>query len=97
MVTKTITVLDPTAKPKSRELKMAVRLDNTEGKAAGFLWNSKPNADVLLDRLAQQLDERYHFRQIVKRDKSSASQPATEEVLSELSAKCDFVITGAAD
>ena len=97
MITKTIIVLDPTAKPRSREFKMAVRPDNIEGKVLAFLWNTKPNGNVLLDRFAQRLNERYHFTQMVNRVKPSASLPATEDVLDELSARCDFVVIAIGD
>jgi len=52
MVTKTITLLDPTSKMRSKELKMAARPSNLEGKIVGFLWNDKPGGDILLDRFA---------------------------------------------
>ena len=98
MIMQKITVLDPTVKTKKiKQLKLAVRADNIKGKVIGLLWNSKPNGDVLLDRLAQQLNERYHFTQIVKKSKPLASMPAPKDVLDDLSAKCDFVISAIAD
>ncbi|MFC2001020.1 hypothetical protein ACFLUZ_00760 [Chloroflexota bacterium] len=97
MATKTITVLDPAVEPKTKDFRMAVRPDNLEGKVVGLLWNRKPNGDVLLDRLSQLLDEKYHLAQSVRCDKHVASMPATEEQLSELATKCDFVITAVGD
>ena len=45
-----ITVLNPTAPPRQLRTDMAPRPDDLRGKAVGFLWNSKPNGDVLFQR-----------------------------------------------
>ena len=96
-MTKTVTLLDPTVKPKRKEINMAARPDSLEGRVAGFLWNSKPNGEVMLDRLSRRLNEKYHFSQIVRQDKPQASHPASEDVLDELAAKCDVVLISLGD
>ena len=97
MTTKTITVLDPTARPTKKELPMAVRPNTLGGKVMGVLWNVKPGGDTLLDRFAELLNERFHFTRILKHTKIIQSYGVAEDVLSEFAAKCDFVITGPGD
>ena len=97
MVTKTITVLDPTSKAQRKELKMAARPGNLEGKVIGLLLNDKPGGDILLDRFAQLLDERFHFAKILKYTKPSAGFGADIDMLDSLSAECDVVINAIGD
>ena len=56
-----ITVLNPTAPPRELRTAMAERPADLRGKAVGFLWNSKPNGDVLFQRLEQLLREKYEI------------------------------------
>lgn len=97
MVTRMITVLDPTAKPTTKELKMAERYDKLVDKVVGVIWNSKPGGDVFLNELGEQLNKRFHFAQILKHEKSDASLGVAEAILNEFSKKCDLVIVGVAD
>ena len=48
-----IFVLDPTAPPRELRQDMAVRPSDVRGKTLGFLWNSKPNGDILFGRLEE--------------------------------------------
>ena len=97
MVTKTIILFDPTSKTRRKELRMAARPSNLEGKVVGFLWNNKPGGEVLLDRFAQLLDERFHLAKIVKHTKPYASSGASIDMLDSLSAECDLIITAMGD
>ena len=97
MKSEMITVLDPTSKSTKKELPMAARPDRLEGKVMGILWNTKPGADVLLNRFAELLDERFHLAQILRRTKKSQAYGADEAILNELATKCDFIITGTGD
>ena len=60
-MTKTITVLVPTAKSKVEGISGAPRILDLNDKAIGFLWNRKPNGDILLRRIKEQLSQRFHF------------------------------------
>ena len=55
----TITVLIPTAEPKIKKLSASSRVDDLNGKVVGFLWNGKPNGDILLERLREQLSQKF--------------------------------------
>jgi hypothetical protein len=67
------------------------------GKVVGLLDNSKPNADTLEERFEQLLRERFGVAGVVKRRKLTAQQGAPEDVLDELAAQSDFVISGLGD
>ena len=97
MADKTIIVLEPTNKSAKKELPMASRPDNLEGKTIGVVWNRKAGGDVLLNRFVELLDERFHFAQVLKNTKIAASYGVVEDILNEFSAKCDFVITAIGD
>ena len=72
-------------------------LDRLAGKVIGFIDNSKPNFNFLVDDLCELLVSKYGVASVVKRRKRSASQGATEAVMKELTEQCDAVITGSGD
>lgn len=67
------------------------------GCVLGFIDNAKPNFNHLVDDLAELLMDRYGVASVVKRGKRGPALPAPEEVLAELSASCDAVVTGSGD
>ena len=54
-----IEIFIPTAEPRIKKFVINPRLHNLNGKVLGFLWNEKPNGDVLLRRLRQHLSQKY--------------------------------------
>lgn len=97
MVNKIITVLDPTSKRRRQDIELAPRLSTIEGGVIGFLWNDKPNANFLLERFAELLMDKLGPAEIMHRHKFSAADPAPEEIVNELSRKCDVVIIASGD
>jgi hypothetical protein len=67
------------------------------GKVVGFIDNAKPNFGLLAEDLGELLKAKYGVSRVITRRKSSASVPAKAEVIDELSAVCDVVITGSGD
>ena len=59
IMTKTIEILIPTAEPKVKEISINHRVHDLNGKVLGFLWNEKPNGDVLLERLREDISRKY--------------------------------------
>ena len=55
----TIEVLVPTAEPKIKKLSVNSRVHDLNGTVVGFLWNAKPNGDVLLQRIRDHLSQKY--------------------------------------
>ena len=90
-------VLDPTAAPRDMEQAMAPVLDGLGGQSVGFLWNSKPNGDLLFKRLEKLLREKYEIVDVVHRRKPTASLPAADSVIDELADSVQAVIVGLAD
>ena len=90
-------VLDPTAAPRDMEQAMAPVLDGLGGQSVGFLWNSKPNGDLLFERLEKLLREKYEIADVVHRRKPTASLPAADSVIDELAESVQAVIIGLAD
>jgi hypothetical protein len=92
-----IDVLVPTVEVRFQEMKMAERWRDPSGKAIGFLWNRKPNGNLLLTYLEKSLKERFPLRGTLMREKSLSSSEASPEILEVLSAKCDLVILAIGD
>jgi hypothetical protein len=93
----TMLVLDPTARANLPEREMASRVDSLEGKVVGILYNFKPNADLILERIEEILSKKFAVKEVVRRSKSDAASGARQEVLDELADRCDLVINGVGD
>jgi hypothetical protein len=92
-----IVVLDPTSPPRELRNAMALRQPDIQGQTLGFLWNSKPNGDILFARLEELLRQKYEISGAIYCRKPTASIPATEDVLNELAATANVVVVGLAD
>ncbi len=92
-----IIVLDPTAPPRKLSHDLALRPEEIRGKTLGFLWNSKPNGDVLFGRLEELLRQKYEISGVMYRRKPTSSAPATGQVIDELAAAVDLAVVGLAD
>ena len=56
-----ITVLNPTGRAGGRNLSVASRPVDLNGRVLGILWNGKPNGDILLGRIRDALARRFGF------------------------------------
>jgi hypothetical protein len=74
---------------------LARRRGSLRGLRVGILDNSKPNADVLLGRVAELLVERAGAGRVTVWQKPGASRPAA--MIGEVVAGADVVLTGSAD
>ncbi len=90
-------ILDPTIPPDPAEAALAPRLPGLDGKVLGLLANGKVNADRLLDLVREQLAARYRLREVVARVKPTATRIAAPEMLDDLAARCDAVVTAIGD
>ena len=72
-------------------------LDGLAGKVIGFIDNSKPNFNLLVEDLSQALIEKHGVQRVIKRRKRSASEGAPEAVINELVEQADAIITGSGD
>ena len=86
--------IDPEAASRWRA---APRLDTLHHKVGGLLGNRKANADLLLHNIGERLAKDLELGDIVAVDKFVYSRPAADEIINELSERCDFVVTAIAD
>lgn len=92
----TMLVFDPAASWQDKAQQLHPTLDGLAGKVVGFIDNAKPNFNHLVDDLAELLVGTYGVASVVKRRKPG-QVPVSDEVLKELSERCDAVITGSGD
>jgi hypothetical protein len=93
----TLEIFDPRAPLPRGEGLLPMALDGLAGKVVGFIDNTKPNFNHLVDDLAEVLIRKYGVRAVLKRGKRLQSIPAPEAVIDELAAACDLVIAGSGD
>jgi hypothetical protein len=88
-------VLDPRGVSLNSEHELAERPPSLNEVRLGILSNSKPNEDLLRQTLQHDLQERFHFTEVIHRNKGT-STPAPPEVMAEL-AQCDVVLNAIGD
>ena len=94
---KNIEVLVPEAKVKYGKIKMAEKTLELNGRIIGFLWNNKPNGDLLLGKLKDLFKEKFRVSNTLTRKKLLPSSKTPEEILEELSSKCSLIILAIGD
>jgi hypothetical protein len=90
-----IEVLDPRGVPLSSETELAERPSSLNEVRLGILSNSKPNGDLLLRTIQHDLEQRFHFTEVIYRNKG-ISTPAPPDVMEDL-AQCDVVLNAIGD
>tara|TARA_B100000029_G_scaffold516565_1_gene631128 strand:- start:25033 stop:25323 length:291 start_codon:yes stop_codon:yes gene_type:complete len=93
----TISVLNPTAKPRILRNELSNRTENLEGKRLGFLWNNKPNGEVIFKSLESILVPKLNLSDVTYYSKWTASIPLDEETLEIMATEIDLAIIGLAD
>jgi hypothetical protein len=89
-----IVVLDPTAETAREAAGPLARPESLSGLVVGYLDNGKPNSDRFLRLLSASLPE---TQDAVWARKPSIGRVASEEMLDDLAARCDVVVTGVGD
>ena len=90
-------VYEPVAPCLTQPQKSRRSLDRLAGKVLGFIDNSKPNFNYLVEDLTRVLIEKHGVAKVITRRKRSASQGLADAALDELVAQADAVITGSGD
>ena len=90
-------LVNPVTQPVIAPFNGAPRLASLAGTRLGLIDDSKRNADVLLEELADVLRTRYEIASIKWHRKPSASRPADPDALKELVAECDSIIIAIGD
>ena len=76
--------IDPTVGGGKATIALAPRPMDLAGKVVGLLDNTKEQADVILETVAEVLKERYGVAKVIIRRKEAFSRPATEALLNEM-------------
>jgi urease gamma subunit len=80
----TLGFIDPTAGGNRAKIALAPRPMDLAGKVVGLLDNTKEQADIIFEAVADVLRDRYGVARVVIRRKEAFSRPATEELLNEM-------------
>jgi hypothetical protein len=92
-------ILDPTggAAQVRADLMLAVPRARLRGATIGLLENTKHNASLFLDELGRLLMQRHGAAGVVARTKNAFALPVSDDLLEELAASCQAVVTGVGD
>jgi hypothetical protein len=93
-------ILDPTGTTTTAEKPRpprARRRPHLQGATVGLLVNTKQNAAPFLDELGRLLIEQHGAKGTVERTKVNFAAPAPEDLVKEMAASCDVIITGIGD
>jgi len=93
-------ILDPTGattiavKPRPPR---ARRRKDLHGATVGLLVNTKQNAAPFLDEIGRLLVQRHGAKSAMARTKVNFAAPASEDLVKEMAASCDVIVTGIGD
>jgi hypothetical protein len=76
--------IDPTAGGSRAKIALAPRPMDLAGKVVGLLDNTKEQADIIFEAVADILRGRHGVARVVIRRKEAFSRPATEALLNEM-------------
>ena len=84
--------IDPTAGGGKARIALAPRPMDLAGKTVGLLDNTKEQADVILETVANALRERYGVAKVVIRRKEHYSKPATDALIAEMAQEVQVAV-----
>lgn len=91
-------LLDPTGTDEwSSDATLAPRPVSLQGLTVGLLDNTKVNASALLSEVAAELSGRYGVAETRRYTKDYFGTPVKKDLLGQLSAECDVVVTAVGD
>ena len=98
-------ILDPTGTARAgtqdtqdtQAPRRAARRADLRGATVGLLVNTKQNAAPFLDEVGRLLRERHGAATVMARTKVNFAAPAPEDLVKEMTAECDVIITGIGD
>ena len=76
--------IDPTEAGNQAKIMLAPRPIDLAGKVVGLLDNTKEQADVILETVAEVLRERHGVARVIIRRKEFYSKPATAALIDEM-------------
>jgi hypothetical protein len=94
---RTIKVLDPTAKASVQETKVTTPTRDLNGKVAGFMWNHKPNGDILLTRIKEVLSLRFNLAGTIWKHWEGGGAGPEASIIEEMASSADIVVIAIGD
>jgi hypothetical protein len=92
--TKVVYLYDPTGVVATPDAHEAERRASLAGGRLGLLDNAMGWTNALLDEIGQVFRERYGVAEVIKAERPNISRPTPAQMLEELVAQSDFVVTG---
>lgn len=93
-----ITLVDPTASASATDLRLARRPLGPGHTVAALVGNGKPNSDVILRGVFEQLRNRLdHPVEALEFTKESASRVLSDEMTGLIARRCHFALVGVGD
>ena len=93
-----IEILVPIAEPKIKKISVVSGLGDLNGKIVGFLWNGKPNGDILLQRIKDHLSQKFNLADSVWGQVEAVHIPAEDAPeVKQLGTKADAVVIATGD
>ena len=89
--------LDPRGSSVHEDTGIAARPASLDGLVVGLLSNNKPNSELLLRDVAELVRGQYAIKDVVEANKGTHRIPAPADMIADLAARCDVVITATAE
>ena len=84
--------IDPTAGHERERIALAPRPMDLAGKVVGLLDNTKEQADIILETVAEALRERYGVARVIIRRKEFFSKPASGGLIDAMAQEVEIAI-----
>lgn len=85
----TTRIIDPSAGGSRAKIPLAPRPMDLRGKVVGFIDNTKEQADVIAEAMAEGLRAKYGVAKVIIRRKEYFSKPASQALINELANEVD--------
>ena len=90
-------VLNPTAGPARGTSGIAPRPATLDDQTICVIWNGRAYGDRILSEALDLLKQRHRVREVIFSEKPFLGNIAPEEILAEMAARANLVITGVGD
>lgn len=92
-----IMLLDPRGVADVKRIVSSPRPKSVAGLTIGVIDNTKPNFDLFMDTVQEQLLSVFKAKEVVRYRKPGRTKGVSSEILADIKNRCDFVITGLGD
>ena len=93
---KSVAYLDPRGHVHTVDRQLSGRLGNVRGAVAALLDNGNDTSRFFFDGLAEVLKNDYGVSKVILTTKFTSTKPADQELIQQMAAEADFLVTGVA-